>query len=573
MRGCPEGTWPRLRGIIVALFALALLALSGPASADPTNYQRYIIGERALGMGGAQTAAVNDPMATLYNPAGMVFASSSMVSASMGIYSLDYRKVEGGFVPSRPDSDLQEAVDAQNLEHENDLSLPSTLALVRPFGKRLFDGGPRRHAIGVAVLVPYQDTFTLKARWESHDDPVLRDRETYRVTETYKQVWTGLSYAFRVNEEFGLGIAAFLMNHQYSRAFSQTRFGDIGADQCLVEDCGFLQFWDSTVDIDVVSLLFRVGALWQPHENWLLGLMVSAPSIKLDNLVLWKTEGKLDQTFGLASVDGSGDDRVEYYTDGYNLEVASYEPAAIRGGAAFTWAEEFVAALDVSFHFPISYTRIRGDPVMDRRCPEGEEACATEVNEKASPYWFDQGIVREVIRRPVVNVNAGWEWIIKEQWTIRNGLFTDFSSAPHVVPSEEPQQSRVDRYGATLSVGWQNKGYDIALGVMGAYGRGYASVNYPGGTPEDWRPAPMEERAVYVFVSGIQKAITRGAKQVYKKVEERVKDRPEDAEADADAEAESVAEAEAEAAGEEETGEGGGEAAEEGGEPEPGSGE
>jgi hypothetical protein len=518
-----EGARRRRRARRIAIWAAALCALAGPAAADPTNYQRYIIGERALGMGGAQTAAVNDPMASLYNPAGLVFVTSSMVSASMGVYSLDYRRVEGGFVPSRPSAAQQEVVDAETLEYENDLSLPSTLALVRPFGRRLAEGGPRRHAVGIAVLVPYQDSFTLKARWESSDDPLLRDRETYRITESHRQVWTGLSYAIRVNEELGLGIAAFLANHDYRRDFAQTRFGDIAAAECQVEDCGFLQFWDSTLSTHVVSILFSVGAMWRPHENWTLGLMVNAPSIKVDNLVLWKTRGKLEQTFGLASVDGSGDDRVEYYTDAYDLEVASYEPAAIRAGAAFGWAEQFVAALDASFHLPVSYTRIRGDPVLARRCPEGEEVCDTVVNPKASPYWFDQGVVRRVERRPVVNLNAGWELIIDETWTLRNGLFTDFSSAPHVVAGPEPQLPRVDRYGATLSVGWQSRGYDIAVGLMGAYGRGFASVHNPGGEPDDWRPAPMEERALYVFVSGIQKAVVRGAKQAYKKVEERVK--------------------------------------------------
>jgi hypothetical protein len=499
---------------------LVLVAVAGPAAADPTNYQRYIIGERALGMGGAQTAAVNDPMATLYNPAGLVFVTSSMVSASMGIYSLDYRKVEGGFVPSNSSASYYQSVDAENLEYQNDLSLPSTLALVRPFGKRLSQGGPRRHAVGIAVLVPYQDSFTLKARWESDDDPLLRDRETYRLTEVYKQVWTGLSYALRVNEQLGLGIAVFLTNHAYTRSLSQSRFGDIAAAQCQVEHCGLLQFWDSTIDIDVVSLLFRVGALWQPHENWRLGLAASAPSIKLDNLVLWKTAGKLDQTLGYADVRGNADDHIVYYTDAYDLEVASYEPASFRGGVAFTWDERFVAALDASFHLPISYTRIRGDPVEDRRCPEGRENC-DEPNEEASPKWFDPGIVSRVTRRPVVNFNAGWELIVEDTWTIRNGLFTDFSSAPHVVAGLEPQLPRVHRYGATLSLGWQSRGYDIAVGAMGAFGRGYASVNHPGSELQPWQPASMEERALYVFISGIQKAVVRGAKQVYKKVEER----------------------------------------------------
>ena len=66
--------------LCVAISGVFLFAGSG-AKADPTNYQRYIIGERALGMAGAQTAAVNDPMANYYNPAAMVFTTSTMVSA------------------------------------------------------------------------------------------------------------------------------------------------------------------------------------------------------------------------------------------------------------------------------------------------------------------------------------------------------------------------------------------------------------------------------------------------------------------------------------------------------------
>ncbi len=505
-----------LRGGAIALIAVSLCAAR--AGADPTNYQRYVIGERALGMGGAQTAAVNDPMANLYNPAGMVFATSSMVSASKSIYSFDQRKVEDGFVPSS----TSESVDAQNLEHTNDLTLPSTLALVWQFGSRLDEeGGPRRHAVGVAVLVPAQDAFTLKAKWSAPQGSELRDRETYRLTESYNQIWTGGSYALRVSEDLGLGISAFLVTDRYERRLSRTRFGDIGADECQVTDCGFLEFWDSNLTVDSVSLLFRLGVLWAPHENWRFGAVVSAPTILLPDVWLYATEGRLDQTFGMGAVDGTSDDRVEYYTDDYELDVASYEPPAVRLGAAYMWGDAFTTDLDLSLHLPISYHRIRNDPVVRRRWPEGRAGDDPPQNEEASPYWFDPGVVRVVERRAVLNANAGWEAIIADTWTIRNGLFTDFSSAPPVVAGDEPQLPRVNRYGATLAVGYRNKGYDIAVGVMGAIGIGQAAVHHPYDERTPWRPAEMQERALYVFISGIQKAAVRGAKKLYDEARER----------------------------------------------------
>ena len=77
------------------LLTIAFLALYGnKARAFPPNYQKYPIGERALGMGGAYTAAGDDPIMSYYNPGGLAFAKSSMISVSQNLYSLDYRKIE-----------------------------------------------------------------------------------------------------------------------------------------------------------------------------------------------------------------------------------------------------------------------------------------------------------------------------------------------------------------------------------------------------------------------------------------------------------------------------------------------
>jgi|GEM_PF-2425140 len=523
--------------------ALSLL-VCGELAADPTNYQRYVIGERALGMGGAQVAAVNDPMANLYNPAGMVFVTSSMVSASKAIYSFDKREIEGGFVPSLAVAADDEA-DAIGLEHDNDLSLPSTLAIVAPFGKRLYKGGPKRHAFGVGILVPLQDSFKFRGKWKAGGE--VRDAETFSLSESHQQSWLGISYAFRASEEWGLGLSAYLVRTSFSRRYAQSRFGE--ELDCPLETCGYMEFSESDFRADTVSLLFRIGALWAPHENWRFGLTVSAPTILLPTVVLYKTEGKLDQTAGTASVVGDDDDvegdeldRVEYYTDDYNIKVASYEPMNFRVGAAYIWHDIFALDVDVTTHLPMSYKSISGDPVAKRRFPaDGPE------NMSASPNWFDPGIIREVEREPVVNFNIGWEYIIDATWTIRNGFFTDFSSSPDVKPSIDPQQWKINRYGATLAGGFKHRGYDISIGVMGTYGRGTASVFDPRAEPNVWQPAPLEEKALYIFIAGVQSAAVKGAKQLYKKAKDGElfgddEEGEEDAEGASEEEAEGAAE-------------------------------
>ncbi len=505
------------RRFILCVAILGGFLCSGAgAKADPTNYQRYVIGERALGMAGAQTAAVNDPMANYYNPAAMAFTSSTMVSASKALYSFDSRKIKGGYIPWSSFSGDPTA-DALTLEHKNDLTLPSTLALSSKFGARLPGRGPRRHAIGIAILVPNQDEYTLHSTWESQG--ARRDKETYRLSESYKQVWTGLSYAFRFSREFGLGLSAFLVNTSLGRHMTFSRRAD--TDTCDLDQCGYLEFKESSLSIDTVSLLFRLGGLWEPHENWRFGLTVTAPTILLGDLKLFKTEGSLKQTYGASWVSGSDDDWADYYSDSYNLDVKTYEPMSFRAGVAYVWSKQFAVDLDVALHLPVSYRRIEGDPVMERRCPDGVDDC-DDPDETASPEWFDNGIYKSINRRTVTNVNIGWELIINEIWTLRNGFFTDFSAAPPIKEGDVPQQARVNKYGTGLSMGFRAKGYAISIGATGSIGYGNASTYNPHSGL--WQPAPLEEKSLYIFIAGVQKAAVRGSKKIVSEVDKKIEE-------------------------------------------------
>ena len=91
---------------------VALITCSEVMYADQFHYQNIIIGDRALGMGGAYSAVADDSSGVYYNPAGLGFALSNDVSGSANAFyakkvtyknilpGLNYQENSNGSVPS-----------------------------------------------------------------------------------------------------------------------------------------------------------------------------------------------------------------------------------------------------------------------------------------------------------------------------------------------------------------------------------------------------------------------------------------------------------------------------------------
>lgn len=70
----------------ILMAALIGLLVSESARADLFHYNNLLVGERAMGLGGAFTAVADDASGLIYNPAGMAFAVSNDVSGSANAY-------------------------------------------------------------------------------------------------------------------------------------------------------------------------------------------------------------------------------------------------------------------------------------------------------------------------------------------------------------------------------------------------------------------------------------------------------------------------------------------------------
>jgi len=492
----------RFRILLLSLAAsFALAGAAGGAAANPTNYQPYVIGERSLGMAGAYTAAVNDSMALYYNPGALGFASTTAVSASKSIYAADYRRVSNGFVPA-----FEEQYSLRDLDTTNDLSWPSTLTFITSFRKYRKKGFSPRHTIGFAMLVPYQEHYSFRIKLRQAG---VADNQTYFLSESYRTLWTGGGYGFRPTRRWGFGLSAFFSNQRYRRRFD-TNWYNVPDDLSVCGElgCGEMELVESILKLKVNSVVIRAGALYRPTRNWRIGLTGTAPSILLRPI----SEGKLDQTYGITSTSDATDVYTRMYTDDYDLAVAGFQPASVRLGAAFVIPRKFTVDIDGTFYFPMSYRRIEGDAVADRLADEPD----------ASPRWFDPGIVRRIEHLPTGNFNLGAEFLFKYGWTVRTGLFSDFSSAPAVVAGSSPQLTRVHRLGGTFSIGHRGQGHDITVGVIGTYGSGHASVFHPDAarSPGEaaFQPEAYTDRAIYVFVAGAQQAIGDKAKEWWRKI-------------------------------------------------------
>ncbi|MFK7824105.1 MAG: hypothetical protein AB8G05_08110 [Oligoflexales bacterium] len=92
--------------------SIAVFCGSLKAYADQFHYQNFLIGDRAIGLGGAYGAVSDDASGVYYNPAGIAFALSNDISGSANamynktltfkktIGAKDFKEESGGTVPS-----------------------------------------------------------------------------------------------------------------------------------------------------------------------------------------------------------------------------------------------------------------------------------------------------------------------------------------------------------------------------------------------------------------------------------------------------------------------------------------
>lgn len=454
---------------------LSMLAVS-PATAQDLNYQTYLIGTRAMGMGGAFTGMADDPSAAFHNPAGLGPILRSSTSANLSVIALESWTMAGGYGSLLGPIDLQ---------HD---ALPS-LPLFVGFVQKLGDEGPdgvRQHGIALSIVRP---ALIRRAFRVDVADPARGASNTLRIDQEESSQWYGVSYGIRLGEGLALGVGAWVALRQLRHREDEfVAEGVVPIEDRRTADRFLARY--SEANLDSFDLVIRLGLLWQIDPQWRLGVMLQPTPVSLS------TTASISSRLGLAR-DATLDDL--RFVERQDLDGDYPLPWQLRVGVGFAAMRDLAFALDVALYAPMGI----GAPIRTFGPTEVDPVSGEPI----SPGRF---IPRTWSANFTANVSFGFDALIADIVPIQGGVFTDLSAAPSIDgPSDEYAPAQVHGFGASLAGGIHRGDFDVQLGVAGVLGWGTGLGTSPDPDPlpgEAYVPREVRRYSVYFFLSGTERA-------------------------------------------------------------------
>lgn len=399
---------------------IILISLFSPSitRADDHNYQNYVIGEEASGMGGAYTALSEGPDGTYYNPGGLAFAKDAQVSVSANVARYTRGTLKNRIALTLGADSIQENLNLSALQ-----VIPASAVTVKTFNfpfESKYPEGEKRNAVALSFYVP--DAVLYKGS-EDVTGGATSATLSYRLEDSV--LLAGPSYSRRINDRLGLGVSLYYVY----RAFESTTF--LSASNAT-------EFQQSYVNADYNygGFMANLGVKWRATDHWHFGASLVPYSIRLHgsgrNIQSTTTEAAVSDTNPKNNNFGG-------------LEVNLPLPMKIVLGAAFVDRGKMEISGDVRFYLPHNYTSVHD--------PQGRATDAV------------------IHQEFVTNGNIGLAYWLAEHWPLRLGVFSNFSASPGL-GTTGAASSLVDYYGGTCSLSYDNKPFSTTVGLQTAYGEG-----------------------------------------------------------------------------------------------------
>lgn len=291
--------------------AIALVMTATSALANEANYQNFVIGERAAGMGGAGSALASTIDACYYNPAGLGDVEQSTISLSANLY---------GWQRYNSDDSLAPGEDVGTVSF---VSIPSSMSTI-------IDLGPE-WAIAFSTFVPNRyslaEILAFTDSW--HFYKASMDDQTLRI---------GPSAGYRVSPELAFGASVFGLYRTYSSFQNMYKGTEVSAGT-----------GSRDLKYNNMGALAMLGAQYQPIQNWKLGFTFQTPSVNISGSGEYHGDyiniGQQDES-GFAYVD--------------NMDSRNDIPAKMVFGLGWEKARIAAFGIDVSWHLANSYNRLEG---------------------------------------------------------------------------------------------------------------------------------------------------------------------------------------------------------------------
>lgn len=445
-----------MRGAIALCIGLGLFCAQ--ARGDDQHYQDFIVGDEAMGLGGAYTAIAADPSGGWYNPAGIVDVRDTSLSLSANLYGVQDSST-GGTASLDPEGAIAK------------LSVvPSSAGFVQSLG-RIDGAGKRPYAFGMTLVVPSYRKFSVTE--EGSFQGSLGEVESgYTRNYTDSTLWAGLLGALRASPWLSFGAGLFLMHRSVQDSANSYVATALQAGE-------FHTFRSAMTELDFsnYSLVAAIGMKLEILPGLFIGALVRSPSLSV------YASGKM--RFARARSDGT-DATFKPTPQEVSVESETRINGEARFGVAYVVRDLLKVAADVSVHMPVSYTLISvADPVA-------REALL---------------IAPDIERNMVINMNLGAEMTILQFLSIGLGGFTNFSSSPDIpTDAERPAPAHVNMYGGTLAAGYSSLHSLTRIGILYARGVGadIHAVNRPDQLDTDsqgFARVDLTQSYLYFFLS------------------------------------------------------------------------
>ena len=436
--------------------ALALLLVALPARADDSRYQDFPVGSRATALGGAFVALSDDPSGLYYNPAGICDARKLNVNVSASLYGFE-RQSRGAINLGRG---------TFSLAGLNELNvIPGEAGLIKGVGDLDDRGTP--FAYGFDVTVPQFRSYGVDATEPFQVHNRVMDR-TFNVAA---------GAGMRLDDRLNVGLALHYVLRLYET--SEDALSLTGAQS--EPNVGVYHASAAFENANLVALL---GAKYRYSSEWVFGAALGLPGIPLHSGGTVRVQ---DVVSDPAAPAGARSQATVINTSDVNSRT--FVPALLRLGASWIKPHRWTLSGQITGHLGTSYDRLSVDSAIEQRLQ----------------------LQDHIERNPVVDLNAGGEYLLDPEYSLAAGLFTSRSGAPEfrlnpdgTLAAGSSRQPRVSLYGGSATLGLIGQHSISRLGVSVAYGTGDDAVaNDPTGIvdPKGFRPAEVKQLFVYFFLA------------------------------------------------------------------------
>jgi hypothetical protein len=433
------------------LFAMVwTILLSQPSFADEGRYQDYVVGARAMGLGGAFAAISDDSSGIFYNPAGIVDVRKGSLSISTSLYGFEFSGV------SLSDSSAMQRRLNSGVSSADILIIPSATGGVRGLGKPL-ENGNYKHAIAFGTMVPH---YTSRYFETEEIDGATNLLSRFRSSVYDRMLHAGVGYAFRAGPWFRLGASV----HYVLRS--------LNSEEALIsrDEQNFERFQvaESQLRARTHSTRAAFGFKFHPGPRWSFGASLTTPSVGI-----WR-----DVSFLASEVASNPDDAdlgppamtlLRYESEGPDL--TSHLPGKVRVGVAFMEPANFTLTADLIAYGPSEYNIVSSE-ILE------EPGAGARLNQVPLPL--------RIQRNPALNGCIGIEKLVTSRMSMSLGVFTNFTSANPLeytvdgdtkrLTSTSTRLSNVHMAGASVSLGFFNDNSLSRIGITGSGGVGETVV-------------------------------------------------------------------------------------------------